>query len=103
MNTMVMTTTTVTIRRSHDIRPLPAYDENHVLVPPPQYKLEVIGYCRIKKSKRDFFNAVLQECIVMSCHVIARNHAKQPLQTSPVNAGPSAERQNKGKVRSEVD
>jgi hypothetical protein len=60
---------------SHDIQPLPAYDEKHVLVPPFQYESKLKGALvevhmafhqhRIKRTKWNVFNAVLRELIVL--------------------------------------
>ena len=59
---------------SHDIQPLPAYNEKHVLIPPFQYESTLKGalaevhmafYHRIKRTKWDVFNAVLRELIVL--------------------------------------
>ncbi|KAG0708006.1 hypothetical protein DFH29DRAFT_871261 [Suillus ampliporus] len=54
---------------THNIQPLPAYDENHNLIPPIQYESKLKGvlvevhmaicHHRIKSSKHDIFNMVL--------------------------------------------
>jgi hypothetical protein len=54
---------------THDIQPLPAYDENHNLISPHLYESKLKGalievhmaFChhRIAKSKWDVFNAIL--------------------------------------------
>ncbi|KAG2138762.1 hypothetical protein BD769DRAFT_1384533 [Suillus cothurnatus] len=89
---------------THDIQPLPAYDENHNLIPPHLYESKLKGalvevhmaFChhRIAKSKRDVFNAILRELIVLS--------PPSAMPTSPFKrrrlaAGPCTERQYKGK------
>ncbi|KAG2153133.1 uncharacterized protein EDB93DRAFT_1102872 [Suillus bovinus] len=61
---------------SHNIQPLPTYDENHKLIPPSQYESKLKGalvevhmaicHHRIKSSRHDIFNAVLQEIIVLA-------------------------------------
>ena len=60
---------------SHDIQPLPAYDEKHVLIAPFQYESKLKGVLvevhmafyrhRIKRTKRDVFNAVLRGLVVL--------------------------------------
>ncbi|KAG1811097.1 hypothetical protein EV424DRAFT_1542644 [Suillus variegatus] len=89
---------------SHHIHPLPAYDESHVLIPPLQYEAKLKGalievhmaFCHhhIKTFKRDIFDAVLQELIVLS--------PPAPMPSSPfkrrhLNDGPYTEQYNKGK------
>ncbi|KAG1908162.1 uncharacterized protein F5891DRAFT_1179681 [Suillus fuscotomentosus] len=86
---------------SHNIRPLPAYDENHILIPPLQYEAKLRGvlvevhmaFCHTKKSKCDIFDAVLRELIVLLPPV--------PMPSSPfkrrrLNDGPYTEQYNKG-------
>ncbi|KAG1722861.1 hypothetical protein EDB19DRAFT_1916434 [Suillus lakei] len=88
----------------HNICPLPAYDENHVLIPPLQYEVKLKGalvevhmaFCHnyVKKSKHNIFNAVLQELIVLS--------PPAPMPSSPfkcchLNDGPCTEQHNKWK------
>ncbi|KIK32139.1 hypothetical protein CY34DRAFT_27266 [Suillus luteus UH-Slu-Lm8-n1] len=61
---------------THDIQPLPAYDENHNFIPPHLYESKLKGalvevhmaFChhRIIKSKCDVFNAILRELIILS-------------------------------------
>jgi hypothetical protein len=89
---------------THDICPLPAYDENHVLIPPLQYESKLKGalvevhmaFChhRINKSKRDIFNCILRELIVLSPPAAMPT---SPFKRRRLNAGPSTERPNKGK------
>ncbi|KAG2132148.1 uncharacterized protein EDB93DRAFT_1255334 [Suillus bovinus] len=89
---------------THEICPLPAYDKNHVLIPPLQYESKLKGalvevhmaFChhRINKSKRDIFNSILRELIVLSPPAAMPT---SPFKRRRLNAGPSTERTNKGK------
>ncbi|KAG1758310.1 hypothetical protein EDD22DRAFT_998796 [Suillus occidentalis] len=89
---------------THDICPLPAYNENHILIPPHQYESKLKGalvevhmaFChhRINKSKRDIFNCILRELIVLSPPAAMPT---SPFKRRRLNAGPSTERPNKGK------
>ncbi|KAG2336696.1 hypothetical protein BDR05DRAFT_1005627 [Suillus weaverae] len=61
---------------THNICPLPAYDEDHILIPPLQYEEKLKGalveahfaFCHhcMKNSKRDIFEAIVRELIVLS-------------------------------------
>ncbi|KAG2091238.1 hypothetical protein BD769DRAFT_1679436 [Suillus cothurnatus] len=64
------------VASKHNICPLPAYDQNHVLIPPLQYEAKLKGalvevhmafyhHC-VKNSRRDIFEAILRELIVLS-------------------------------------
>jgi hypothetical protein len=73
---------------SHNIQPLPAYDENHNLIPPSQYESKLKGavvevhmaicHHHIKSSKRD-----IRDLARTYCPRSTRSHANQPIQTSP--------------------
>jgi hypothetical protein len=90
---------------SHNIQPLPAYDENHDLIPPSQYESKLKGalvkvhmaiyHHRIKSSKRDIFNAVLRELIVLAPPAAMPT---SPFKRRRLNEGPSTEHRNKGKT-----
>ncbi|KAG2339461.1 hypothetical protein BDR05DRAFT_1039141 [Suillus weaverae] len=90
---------------SHNIQPLPAYDENHKLILPSQYESKLKGalvevhmaicHHRIKSSKRDIFNAVLQEIIVLAPPAAMPT---SPFKRHRLNEGPSTKRRNKGKT-----
>jgi hypothetical protein len=90
---------------SHNIQPLPAYDENHKLIPPSQYESKLKGalvevhmaicHHRIKSSRRDIFNAVLREIIVLAPPAAMPT---SPFKRRRLNEGPSTERRNKGKT-----
>ncbi|KIK31701.1 hypothetical protein CY34DRAFT_102883, partial [Suillus luteus UH-Slu-Lm8-n1] len=64
------------VASKHNICPLPAYDWNHVLIPPLQYEAQLKGalveahmafyHHHVKKSRRNIFEAVLRELIVLS-------------------------------------
>ncbi|KAG0695959.1 hypothetical protein DFH29DRAFT_1004996 [Suillus ampliporus] len=90
---------------THNIQPLPAYDENHNLIPPIQYESKLKGvlvevhmaichHC-IKSSKCDIFNAVLQELIVLAPPAAMPT---SPFKCRCLHEGPSSEQQNKGKT-----
>ncbi|KAG2055899.1 hypothetical protein BDR06DRAFT_1043603 [Suillus hirtellus] len=86
---------------SHNIRPLPAYDENHILIPPLQYEAKLRGalvevhmaFCHTKKSKCDIFDAVLQELIVL---LPPAPMPSSPFKRQRLNDGPYTEQYNKG-------
>ncbi|KAJ8596161.1 hypothetical protein M405DRAFT_219443 [Rhizopogon salebrosus TDB-379] len=71
---------------THNIQPLPVYDNNHVLIPPLQYESKLKGafievhvaicHNRIKSKKHDVFNAVLRELIVLSPRAAMPNSPK---------------------------
>ncbi|KAG2124066.1 hypothetical protein BD769DRAFT_1388879 [Suillus cothurnatus] len=90
------------VASKHNICPLPAYDQNHVLIPPLQYEAKLKGalvevhmafyHHRVKKSRRDIFEAVLRELIVLS--------PPAPMPSSRfkrrrLDDGPCTERRNK--------
>jgi hypothetical protein len=62
------------------------YDDNHVLIPPLQYEFKLKGvfievhvaicHNRVKSKKRDVFNAVLRELIVLSPSAAMPNSPK---------------------------
>ena len=90
---------------SHNIQPLPAYDENHNLISPSQYESKLKGalvevhmaiyHHHIKSSKRDIFNAVLRELIVLAPPAALPT---SPFKRRRLKEGPSTERRNKGKT-----
>ncbi|KAG1732556.1 hypothetical protein EDB19DRAFT_1831263 [Suillus lakei] len=83
---------------THDICPLPAYNENHILIPPLQYESKLKGahvevhmaFCHhhINKSKHDIFNSILQELIVLS---LPAAMPTSPFKHHCLNAEPSTE------------
>ncbi|KAG2045159.1 hypothetical protein BDR03DRAFT_976993 [Suillus americanus] len=90
---------------SHNIQPLPAYDENHKLILPSQYESKLKGalvevhmaicHHRIKSSKRDISNAVLQEIIDLAPPTAMPT---SPFKHHRLNEGPSTKQRNKGKT-----
>jgi hypothetical protein len=80
---------------SHDIQPLPAYDEKYVLIPPFQYESKLKGglvevhmafyHHHIKRTKRDVFNAVLRELIVLRPSAAM---PKSPIKRPRLNSDP---------------
>jgi hypothetical protein len=87
---------------SHDIQPLPAYNEKHVLIPPFGYESKLKGalievhmvfyHHRIKRTKWNVFNAVLRELIVLR---LLAAMPKSPIKRPRLNSGPSTEQQRK--------
>ena len=90
---------------SHNIQPLPTYDENHNLISPSQYESKLKGalvkvhmaiyHHHIKPSKHDIFNAVLRELIVLALPAALPT---SPFKCRHLKEGPSTERRNKGKT-----
>ncbi|KAJ8585510.1 hypothetical protein M405DRAFT_407862 [Rhizopogon salebrosus TDB-379] len=88
----------------HDIQPLPAHDENHVLI---QYESKLKGalievhvaiyHHLIKSKKRDVFNVELQKLIVLSPPATMLS---SPFKHRHLDAGSCAEQRNKGKEHS---
>ena len=90
---------------SHNIQPLPVYDENHNLIPPSQYESKLKGalvkvhmaicHHHIKSSKRDIFNVILRELIVLTPPAAMPT---SPFKRRRLNKGPSTKCRNKGKT-----
>ncbi|KAG2365279.1 hypothetical protein BDR07DRAFT_1481540 [Suillus spraguei] len=87
----------------HNICPLLAYDQNHILIPPLQYEAKLKGtlvevhmasyHHHTKKSKHDIFEAVLRELIVLSPPVPM---PRSPFKRRHLNDGPCTEQHHKG-------
>ncbi|OAX31960.1 hypothetical protein K503DRAFT_805633 [Rhizopogon vinicolor AM-OR11-026] len=96
---------------THEIRPLPAYDGNHALIPPLQYESKLKGalvevhtvaiyHHRFKSKTCDVFNMVLRELIVLSPPAAMPSG---PFKCRRLNTGPSTEQRNKGKEALNLD